>query len=167
MCQQFDAASDAVREAIAQRQQERAVEQERAQAVAREQADRVAIVREIEALPGHDSQDRIAELKVAWDALPPMPSEYAASLTRRFQDACRAFDDRERRQTLAAAAAGRLQTLATELEQLVASEHPVDEIVARWRGLRRDADVLREHAPANPEAAERLERAIATVRAPP
>ncbi len=163
MCQQFDAASDGVREAIAQRQQERAVEQERAQAVAREQADRVAIVREIEALPGHDSQDRIAELKVAWDALPPMPSEYAASLTRRFQDACRAFDDRERRQTLAAAAAGRLQTLATELEQLVASEHPVDEIVARWRGLRRDADVLREHASANPEAAERLERAIATL----
>jgi hypothetical protein len=163
VCQQFDGASDAVREAIAQRQQERALDQERAQAVAREQADRLAIVREIEALTGSDAQDRIAELKVAWDMLPPMPSEYAASLTRRFQDACRAFDDRERRQTLAAAAVGRLQTLATELEQLVASEHPVDEIVARWRGLRRDADVLREHASANPEAADRLERAIAVL----
>ena len=65
--------------------------------------------------------------------------------------------------TLAAAAAGRLQTLATELEQLVASDQPVEEIVARWRGLRRDADVLREHAAANPEAAERLERAIAAL----
>ena len=29
----------------------------------------------------------------------------------------------------------------------------VEEIVARWRGLRRDADVLREHAAANPAAA--------------
>jgi hypothetical protein len=33
--------------------------------------------------------------------------------------------------------------------------------VARWRGLRRDADLLREHAAANPSAAERLERSIA------
>ena len=92
-----------------------------------------------------------------------MPSEYAASLTRRFQDACRAFEDRERRRLLAEAAVGRLETLATELEQLAASEQPVDEVVARWRGLRRDADVLREHASANLVAAERLERAVAVL----
>jgi hypothetical protein len=90
-----------------------------------------------------------------------MPSEYAASLTRRFQDACRLFEDRERRRMLAEAAVGRLETLATELEQLTQSDQPADEIVARWRGLRRDADVLREHAAANPGAAERLERAVA------
>ena len=59
------------------------------------------------------------------------------------------FEDRERRRVLAEAAAGRLETLATELEQLLASDQPVEEVVARWRGLRRDADVLREHAPAN------------------
>jgi len=163
VAQQFEAASDAVREAIAERQRERAAEQERADALAREQADRVAICRQIENLSGGDAIDRIAELKVQWDGLPPMPSEYAASLNRRFQDGCRAFEDRERRRMLAHAAAGRLATLATELEQLIASEQPVEEIVARWRGLRRDADVLREHAPANPEAAARLETAIATL----
>jgi hypothetical protein len=161
--QRFEAASEAVREAIAERRQERAAEDERARAVAREQADRIAIVQEIETLVGAQAQDRVAELKVAWDALPTMPSEYAASLTRRFQDACRAFEDRERRRMLAEAAAGRLQSLATELEQLVGSDHPIDEIVARWRGLRRDADVLREHGSANVEAASRLERAIATL----
>ena len=64
---------------------------------------------------------------------------------------------------LAEAAAGRLETLATELEQLLASEQPLEEVVARWRGLRRDADVLREHASANLVAAERLERAVATL----
>ena len=160
---QFDAATEAVREAIAERRQERAAEDERARGVAREQADRVAIVHEIEALSGAQALDRIAELKVAWDALPTMPSEYAASLTRRFQDACRSFEDRDRRRMLAEAAAGRLQSLATELEQLIGSDHPVDEVVTRWRGLRRDADVLREHASANPEAAERLERAIAAL----
>jgi len=160
LVQRFDAASEAVREAIDVRRQERATEQERAAAMARDQADRVAIVAEIEQLAGPEALDRIAELRVRWDGLPPMPSEYAASLTRRFQDASRMFEDRERRRVLAEAAAGRLETLATELEQLLASDQPVEEVVARWRGLRRDADVLREHAPANVSAAERLERAV-------
>ena len=163
LAQPFESASEAAREAIAERQQERAAEEERARAIAQEQADRLTIVREIEELTGEAAVDRIAELRVQWDALPPMPSEYAASLNRRFQDASRAFEDRERRRLLAAAAAGRLETLATELEQLVASGQSSEEIIARWRGLRRDADVLREHAAANPSAAERLERAVATL----
>jgi hypothetical protein len=163
LVQRFDAATDAVREAIDVRRLERSTEEVRAAALAREQADRVAIVREIEQLSGPDALDRIAELRVRWDGLPPMPSEYAASLTRRFQDASRTFEDRERRRVLAEAAAGRLGTLATELEQLLASDQPVEEVVARWRGLRRDADVLREHAPANASAAERLERAVAAL----
>jgi hypothetical protein len=163
LTQQFDAASDAVREAIAERQQERSAEDDRRRAVLQEQSDRMAIVEEIEGLSGAGAPDRIAELRVRWDALPPMPSEYAASLNRRFQDASRAFEDRERRRVLAEAAAGRLETLATELEQLLASEQPLDEVIARWRGLRRDADVLREHAAANPQAAERLEHAVAAL----
>ena len=159
----FEAASDAVREAIAERVRDREAEEERARAMAREQADRVAICDEMERLSGSASVDRAAELKAQWDALPPMSSEYAASLTRRFQDACRTYEDRERRRVLAEAAVSRLETLASELEQLVASDQPVEEMVARWRGLRRDAEMLREHGAANPSAAERLERAVATL----
>jgi hypothetical protein len=160
LAQRFDAAVDAAREAMAIREQERAAEEERARALAREQADRLAIIEEIERLSGPGAQDRIAELRVRWDALPPMPSEYAASLNRRFQAASRAFEERERRRMLAEAAAVRLETLATELERLVASDQSLEEVITRWRGLRRDAEVLREHAGANPHAAERLERAI-------
>jgi len=163
LVQQFEAASDAVREAVAERQQERAADEERARALVREQADRLAICEDAERLSGPDAADRIAELKVRWDSLPPMALEYAAPLTRRFQDACRTYEDRERRRQLAAAAGGRLETLATELEQLVSSDQSLEEVIARWRGLRRDADVLREHAQANPAAAERLERAIAVL----
>ena len=161
LLQQFEAATDAVREAIAQRDDERTAEVERARTVAREQADRIAICDQIVTLSGLDAADRIAELKVRWDSLPPMPSEYAASLTRRFQDACRQFGDRERRRMLEDAAVGRLETLATELEQLMQSGLAPEEIVARWRGLRRDADVLREFGGTNPAAAERVERAVA------
>jgi hypothetical protein len=163
LAERFEAASEAAREAIAERQLERQAEQIRAEAAAREQADRLRVVEEIEQLEGTGAEDRIAELKVRWDALPPIPQEYAASLTRRFQDACRAFEERERRRMLAQAAGGRLQTLAAELEQLVASDLQPQELVARWRGLRRDAEVLREHGEANPEAADRLERAIAVI----
>lgn len=163
LVQAFDAAIDAVREAIAERERERDAEAERARILAREQADRIAICEEIERQSGPESMDRAAELKAQWDALPPMPSEYAASLTRRFQDACRAYEDRERRRVLAEAAAGRLDTLASELERLVASDQPVEETVARWRGLRRDAEMLREHGAANVSAAERLERAVAAL----
>jgi hypothetical protein len=163
LAEAFEAASDAVREAIAARERDREAEHERARAIAREQADRVAICEEMERLSGAQSVDRAAELKAQWDALPPMPSEYAVSLTRRFQDACRTYEDRERRRVLAEAAAGRLETLAAELENLVASAQPVEEMVARWRGLRRDAEMLREHAAANPSAAERLERAVSSL----
>jgi hypothetical protein len=163
LAERFESASEAAREAISERQLERQAEQIRAEAAARDHADRLRVVQEIEELEGAGAEDRIAELKVRWDALPPISQEYAASLTRRFQDACRAFEERERRRMLAQAASGRLQTLAAELEQLVSSEVPAAELIARWRGLRRDAEVLREHAEANPEAADRLERAIAVI----
>ncbi len=168
LTEQFELATEAVREAIGQRQQERIADEERAQAIASEQADRINICEAIAALAGPagaepGAANRMAELQVRWDGLAPMPSEYAASLTRRFQHACRVFHEAESRRTLAAAAVGRLDTLATELEQLLRSEQAPDEIVARWRGLRRDADVLREHASANPAAAERLEQAVGTL----
>ncbi len=163
LTQRFEAASDAVKEAIAERQREVEAEAERARTMAREQADRVAICEELERIEGADAADRAADLKVRWDTLPPMPSEYAASLTRRFQDANRAFEERERRRLLGETAGARLESLATEVESLLASEQPLEDVVARWRGLRRDADLLREFAAANPAAAERLEAAVAAI----
>jgi hypothetical protein len=160
LAQRFEAACEASREAIAERQRERAAEEERARLALQEQADRISICEEIDQLSGALAADRVAELKVRWDNLAPMPSEYAASLTRRFQDACRGFEERERRRVLAEAASARLETLATELEQLLGLGQSSEQVVARWRGLRRDAEVLREHTSANPAAGERLERAM-------
>lgn len=160
---QFDTAIDAVREAVAEREQEHRLELERAAAMAREQADRVAICEAIEQLTGEGAEDQAADLKVRWDTLPAMPSEYAASLTRRFQDACRGFEARERRRRLSETASGRLESLAAEVEQLLGAEQSLDDMLSRWRGIRRDVDVLREFSSANPDAAERLERAVVQI----
>jgi hypothetical protein len=159
----FDNALEAIREAAAARAAEREAEQQRQREREQEAADRVAVCEAIEALDGDGALDRFAELKVRWDGLPPLTGDYSATLTRRFQDACRRFEERERRRGLAAVAADRLETLATELELLVAAEQALPDVLARWRMLRRDADVLREMGDANPSAAERVERAVATL----
>jgi hypothetical protein len=163
LSQRFETACEASREAIAERRREHAAEEERARLALEEQADRITICEEIDRLSGALAADRVAELKARWDNLAPMPSEYAGSLTRRFQDACRGFEERERRRVLAEAASARLDSLATELEQLLSLAQSGDQVVARWRGLRRDAEVLQEHASANPVAGERLERAMAAL----
>jgi hypothetical protein len=163
LTQRFDAAIEAVREAAAARLAEQAAEEERRADREREQADRVAVCEAIEGLNGADALERFAELKVKWDGLPPISPDYSAALTRRFQDACRAFEQRERRRGLAEVAAGRLETLAGELELLAASEQPLPDVLSRWRMVRRDTDMLREMADANPAAAERVEKAVAAL----
>ena len=163
LTQRFDAAIEAVREATAVRAAERAAEHERRLEREREQADRIAVCEAIETLDGADAVDRFAELKVKWDGLPPISSDYSAALTRRFQDACRQFEQRERRRGLAEVASARLETLAGELEQLASSEQPLAEVLTRWRMVRRDTDLLREMGEANPAAAERVERAVAVL----
>jgi hypothetical protein len=156
----FDAALEALRDAAAAREAELREGEERRQARQRETSDRESVCQAIEGLDGDAALDRFAELKVQWDALPGMSPDYAASLTRRFQDACRRFEERERRRALSAVAAGRLDALATELEQLAASEQPTADVLARWRMVRRDAELLREMSEANPEAAQRVEAAV-------
>ncbi len=49
------------------------------------------------------------------------------------------------------------------MERILESGQSLDETLSRWRGIRRDADVLREFADSNPLAAERLERAVAVL----
>ena len=161
--QRFAAALEGLREAAAVRAAERAAEAEQRQERDREAADRVAVCEAIEGLSGSDALDRFADLKVRWDGLPPISADYSAALTRRFQDACRRFEDRERRRALADVASGRLDSLAVELEQLVASDQPLADVLTRWRLVRRDADVLREMADANLPAAERVELAVAAL----
>ena len=160
LVERFDSTSEAVREGIADRERERKHEHERAATHAREQADREAICLAIASLTVPGDAERLAELMVAWDQLAPMPSEYASALTRRFKDACRDFHERERREVLARVASNRMATLADELEQLLGLTQPLGEIVERWRGLRRDAESLLDHADRNPDAASRILKAI-------
>ena len=148
--------------ALLEKQRELEVDEaKQAEGFALAKAERVRICVEIEQSSGKESADRVAELKALWDTLPPMAEGDVDSLALRFQDVCHRYEDGERRRLIAETAASRLESLASELEQLLSSTHADSEIITRWHGLRVDADALREHQEANPVAAESLVLSIA------
>ena len=125
-------ASDAVREAIAERQQERAAEEERVRTIAREQADRNAICEEIEGLTGAAEQTGSPSSRSVGQ--PPADAVgVCCALTRRFQDASD-VRGRERR-PCCGGCDSKAGTLATELEQLSAFKLPLT-MSSRGGGLR-------------------------------
>ena len=155
-----------VREAIAERQTEREAEGERARAMAREQADRLAIVAEIESLSGPEAVDRIAELKVGWDALAAdavgVRGVVDASLPGRLP--------RLRRSRAASdAGGGGRRAGCRRWRPSWSSWWPAISRSRKWwrAGAACGAmpTCLREHAQANPEAAARVEQAIGALEA--
>ena len=122
LVQQFESASDAVREAIAQRDDERAAEVERARAVAREQADRVAICDEILTAVGIGCRRPYCRVEGALGQPAADAVRVRGLADASFPGCVPTVRERERRRLLADAAVGRLETLATELEQLTQSD---------------------------------------------
>lgn len=133
---EFEAASDAVRARLSADEAARADAERQRQATEREQAERAAVCAQIEALNGDDLPERLGEARAAWAALPPMPDAWAAALTHRFDEACRAAERRHERRQLARQAADALPAVVAEIEALAANER-YDEIRPRWFSLRR------------------------------
>ena len=128
LVQQFEAASDAVREAIASVNRN-ARPKRSVRTIAREQADRKRDLQEIEGLARAGRPDRRAQ--GPGDNLPPMPS----SMLRRSPAASRTRAGRSRTKSvvLAEAAAARLETHTPSWSSSASGCRP-DDVVARWRG---------------------------------
>ncbi len=121
--------------------------------------------RRSKACPARTRRTASPNSRCSGTALPPIPAEYAASLTRRFQDACRAFGERERRAGAGAPSAGaaaREPGGGARAARRVRGSRP-----RRWSragaGCAATRDVLREFGELNPAAAQRVEQAIATL----
>ena len=132
----FEVASSVVRDRIAADDVAR-LEAERVRlAREHEQAERAAVCAQVEQLQGEAIPDGVVTARTAWEALPVMPSTWAADLQRRFDEACAAADKRHERHVRAREMAERVPTLLPEIEALVAIENHA-EARTQWFALRK------------------------------
>ncbi len=155
LVQRFEAARDAVRTGLAERDRAAEEQRRRAAELAREQADRVAVCEAIEGLDAADAGDRIPALQEAWAQLPAMPEAYTADLTARFERAVLQVGQRLDRGRQEETARARMAPLVEEIEHL-AAETGFDEIRQRWRALRREWQVITAAVPPDAALAERF-----------
>jgi hypothetical protein len=135
LTERYEAARRAVHAGLARLEQER-LERER-QAAARGQAEaaRLALCEEAAAAEGGPAQ--IDELRARWARLAPWDDPEAATLARRFEDACEAQRVRAATGALAAEREARRDALVSEAEALAAGED-LAAARARWAALERE-----------------------------
>jgi hypothetical protein len=160
--ERFERLSDVVRERLAADERARGEAERQAQALAQEQADRVALCAEIEGLNGDDILDRLASARASWEGMPPMPDAWASDLRQRFDAACRAAERRHERRQAAAALAAQAPQLVSEAETL-ATAADYDAVRTSWHALRRQWQAIGRDVPLDTELVARYERAVSTL----
>lgn len=160
----FEEASASLRDRIAAEDASR-MEVERArQAREREQAERSAVCAGIEGLSGDGIIDRLAEARATWEGMPPMPTDWAAELERRFAEACRAAEKRHERRLQARELAERLPSLLPEMEAVAGAENYA-EVRGQWFALRKQWQAITRELEVDPELTARYDAAARAVEA--
>jgi hypothetical protein len=161
--ERFEAASETVRGRLAADEAERQETLRRAEEIAREQAERAAVCAEVEALQRGDL-DRLAEVRATWEGMPPMPEEWAESLQRRFDEACRAAERRQEREARAKQLVERLPSLVPEVEALAAVAD-YQQARNQWYALRKQWQAATRELEIDPELKARYDFAAAALEA--
>jgi hypothetical protein len=161
---QFESASDAVRARLAADDAARVEASRQAEAQRREQAERIALCERLEGEAGEDLPARIAELREAWAALPPMPAAWAGELQRRFDDAARAAERRHERRLELAQLAERAPGVVAEVETLAGAED-YDAVRSQWQALRRQWQAITREVPVADDLRARFDQAAAGLEA--
>lgn len=162
--ERFERRSDAVRAQLAAVEVARAEAVRRAEAVAREQAERATVCQHVEALSGDEIADRLAEARATWEGMPPMPEVWAAELQRRFDEACRAAERRLERRAQLRELQARAPLLVPEVEAL-AQTTDYGSIRTEWYALRRQWQAIVHDVEVEAELTGRYAQAAATLEA--
>lgn len=131
----FEQASDTVRDKVAADDRARAEAARAAEALRREQADRIRWCETVEALGADGLTEAVAEARAAWAALPPMPESWGPGLERRFEDACRAAERRHEQAEQARQLREQAPSVVADVEALVGQDYAA--IRGQWQALRR------------------------------
>jgi Domain of Unknown Function (DUF349) len=132
---EFERLSDAVRGRLAADEAARAEAARVADALRQEQAERMRLCEQVEALGVDGAIDAVAVARATWQALPPMPEAWAASLQRRFDDACQAAERRHVQAEQARELHAQAPAVVDEVEALVAQDYAA--VRGQWLALRR------------------------------
>jgi len=160
----FEQLSDSVREKLQAHEAARAESERQQQERAREQAERAAVCAEIEALEGDYVPERLPALRAQWDALPPMPEEWAADLQQRYDTAGRAAERRHERRLAARQLVEQAPDVVTQVEGFAAAED-YSSIRAQWYSLRKQWQQMTRDAEIDPALVARFDQVTVTLEA--
>jgi hypothetical protein len=160
----FEQLSDHVRDRLAAYEAARAEAERQAQAVAREQAERVSLCEDLERLNGDDMLDRVAATRATWEGMPPMPESWAADLQPRFDAACRAAERRHERRLAAQQLVAQAPELLSHIEAVAANEDYAA-IRTQWYALRKQWQAIGREAEVDSELNTRFEQASQALNA--
>ena len=160
----FEQLSDRVRDRLAAYEAERAEAERQAQAIAREQAERVSLCENVEGFNGDDLLDRVAGARATWEGMPAMPEAWASELQQRFDAACRSAERRHERRLAARQLLERAPEILSEIETLAANEDYAA-IRSQWYALRKQWQAIGREAEPDPELASRFEQAAQALNA--
>lgn len=158
----FEAASEAVRDRLAADEDARRDAERVREALEREQAGRAEVCASIEQLQGEGITERLAEFRVMWEGMPPMPDAWASDMEHRYAEAVRAAERRHERREAALAMAERLPTIVPEIEALAAAEDYAA-VRSQWFALRKQWQAIARELPIDAELAARYEQAAQAI----
>ena len=153
----FEQLSDRVRERLWQLRTPRAEAERRAQALAREQADRAAVCAEVEALNGDDVLDRLAAARRRGKACrrcPRLGRRSAAAVRRRLPRG----GARHERRLAARQLVGAAPAVVAQIEAVAANDR-LRAIRAQWYAAKKQWQAITREGEVDPELIARYERA--------
>jgi hypothetical protein len=160
----FEQLSDRVRERLQVHEAARAEAERQQLARAREQAERATLCTEVESLEGHYVPERLPVLRERWDALPPMPEDWAAEMQQRFEAAVRAAERRHERLLAARQLAEQAPDVLAQVEALT-NTADYSAIRAQWFSLRKQWQQVVRDAEIDPALVARFATATEQLEA--
>jgi hypothetical protein len=161
---EFESSSAVVRDRLAADDAARAEAEAARQARAREQAGRLEACQRVETLQGEAILDHLAEIRASWEGMPPMPEEWAVELQHRFDEACRAAENRHARLRAAREMADHLPQVVAEIETLAGTEDYAA-VRGRWFALRKQWQTAARELMPDADLTARYEQAAAGIDA--
>ncbi len=157
---EFETLSDGVRAVLAADEAARAAAARRAEVLRQEQADRLGLCEQVEALGAEAMPDGLTAAREAWAAMPAMPDTWAADVQRRFDDASRAAERRHEHAQHTHELRAQAPQVVADVEALVAADYAA--VRSQWQALRRKWQAILRTGDVDLALAERFTAAAAS-----